>query len=103
MIGMAPSLIRRASSSAEPVLALAWRMAAYMASSFRLVVVMGGTLRQAARLGHLLLIQMSKSFRCHAPPLAGHPVFQRRLGKAQASLEKLDRPVKPGDDSGGGT
>src|SRR4051794_29942260 len=30
MIGIAPSLIRRASSSAMPVLALPWRMAAYM-------------------------------------------------------------------------
>src|SRR5260364_383881 len=30
MIGIAPSLIRRASSSAVPVFALAWRMAAYM-------------------------------------------------------------------------
>src|SRR5436190_17568107 len=36
MIGMAPSLIRRVSSSAMPVLALPWRMAAYMRSSFRL-------------------------------------------------------------------
>src|SRR5262249_4538730 len=35
MIGMAPSLIRRVSSSAMPVLALPWRMAAYMLSSFR--------------------------------------------------------------------
>src|SRR5882757_7553587 len=30
MIGIAPSLIRRASSSAMPVRALPWRMAAYM-------------------------------------------------------------------------
>src|SRR5260221_13551550 len=33
MIGMAPSLIRRVSSSAVPVFALPWRMAAYMRSS----------------------------------------------------------------------
>src|SRR5262249_43851496 len=37
MMGMAPSLIRRVSSSAMPVLALPWRMAAYMRSSFRLL------------------------------------------------------------------
>src|SRR5262245_16734321 len=36
MMGMAPSLIRRVSSSAMPVLAFPWRMAAYMRSSFRL-------------------------------------------------------------------
>src|SRR5258708_9374293 len=36
MMGMAPSLIRRASSSADPAFALAWRMAAYMRPSFRL-------------------------------------------------------------------
>src|SRR6478735_524823 len=36
MIGIAPSLIRRVSSSAMPVLALPWRMAAYMRSSFRI-------------------------------------------------------------------
>src|ERR1700682_3928522 len=34
MIGMAPSLILRVSSSAMPVFALPWRMAAYMESSF---------------------------------------------------------------------
>src|SRR5215510_5421897 len=36
MMGTAPSLIRRVSSSAMPVLAFPWRMAAYMRSSFRL-------------------------------------------------------------------
>src|SRR5262249_10957150 len=36
MMGIAPSLIRRVSSSAMPVLAFPWRMAAYMRSSFRL-------------------------------------------------------------------